>query len=1621
MKRLLLLALALLLPARLALANTEAYCGNGVDDDTDGEADEGCYPDTYLHICESPLPCDTAGAPEPNGGVRLPRPPDISVKVPYGPPLEFQRFYTSHHYLNGNGGTFQKPLGPGFQHNFMGWLKGPASATPSAVIMHARTGQELVFTYDSSDGTWRYYQPQAGYHMRVMKQRIASPYNWELENLDGTGLTFDWNANTGIGRMTALQDSLATPNVVTLSYNDTDVNKVTNILDASGTREFVISYNGAGNIDQLILKENGTARVTKDYEYTSGRLTSVEQGGAVLESYTWDTGIERLLTVENSGSVQVEYVWNSAGTNSGKIARIHTPTGSMGISGFGDQDDTKYHFYDLGLSCTSDTPCGTAESGSTCHFTTIPDGPDQGTDPDLDGVCFRAYRSAVKYTGMADRTFGTVTGSCSSCNDVDEYAWYTGSGNSDLSLKGHRSADGSWTSYSRDGNGMITKIVENDDDAVSTTVPTGARVTYLFYQNSSFPGLVTERRIQSELSASTCDANTATGCKRTLTTYGSDGKATAVEDIGFTLDASGSVISFDYTTGYEYDSVGRLTAVRGPRASTYDDTEYVYWSSSDSGYTAASNGYLRQLKRRTGASSYLTTTSYEYDHWGNATRVLDPNSKAVCKTFESYFGLVASSRVVMGGSHTNCASSDSSDMTTSYGYDKARRLTSTTKPSGNCVTQGYDAAGRLVTVQNSDACAANGDTITHTYDDDGHITKTQWKVNGSTLTREHEYTYADDRRVASEKNPVDTSKVKQWFYDDDGLPAELRFEDYSSTDARTQWDVDNLNRTTAERRYTTSSSNESWSVTAGVQLMMPTRLRDNASHDIDLVWDDLSRKVKQVTPETGTILYVRDEAGNVVTRVEADGDADEVTNTFTYDTLNRALAEDYGDSSCGTGQGAEIQYSYDALPGGVSCPSGSTCNLPGGRLAYVKTKIACDTNAGDKTLDQLTFYSYDNAGRIDQHTVKDDSGRVGKTIYYYDKNSNPTYIVYPSGNYSLYAYGGMTTYYSDLDRPTYLYRNSTMLMYENFYAPWGPGGSPGFLLAFDHGGTMYLSKYSKGRDLAMRPTDWYAKSGYSTPDNILKIAYGQDARGRISKRDFSYGTAGQIDQFFLYDDLSRVTCRSRTQQSSCPTTGSDLMENVTYNASSDRSSLIIKNAALAQQTQTYTYDSSKPEQIDYITLSGGGQVNFAYDGRGNREADDDSNYTGAGDEKREYTYDARNNLITVSGQYLAAANDLNTYVMTNAYDERNRRIFKSFKDTITNQEAQWFFYYDQWDKLVQAIHTPDVADSNDYSIYEWFYVEGEPTVYYQSDYVNGANTATTRRFLFNDEQGRPHTAWTFPSSGSAVRAWEVEAGSWGTDSITAGTGTFQPIVFPGQFRDAETTASLSNGSEVRSALVYNWHRHYDPTIGSYVSPDNRHLASREGTYTYALNSPTEETDPAGLRTSSPFGSRVSQMNCQELPPIYNPDPKTGGELAEKFQECFGTPDDEYGGEYHPWFGDGWPPDFGGTDVDNWPTNPGGWGLPIDDTDDCAFKCLSRAMNLVGNSCFWTILTSCPAKLDTVPTTNCVNSIERECISCMNNCGAPSGACNGLEVALPKTPKVGGKCVPIIPTWPGPSY
>jgi RHS repeat-associated protein len=123
--------------------------------------------------------------------------------------------------------------------------------------------------------------------------------------------------------------------------------------------------------------------------------------------------------------------------------------------------------------------------------------------------------------------------------------------------------------------------------------------------------------------------------------------------------------------------------------------------------------------------------------------------------------------------------------------------------------------------------------------------------------------------------------------------------------------------------------------------------------------------------------------------------------------------------------------------------------------------------------------------------------------------------------------------------------------------------------------------------------------------------------------------------------------------------------------------------------------------------------------------------------------------------------------------------------------------------------------------------------------VDKADTATPALYyVHTDHLGRParmmaqNWAWL----------WDVIYAPFGGTAYLWDATTRLDIRFPGQWFQLE------------SGLAYNWHRHYDATLGRYVQPDPIGLKdSVDGPnlYSYARLNPLANTDPQGLFTFSP--------------------------------------------------------------------------------------------------------------------------------------------------------------------------
>jgi RHS repeat-associated protein len=1455
-------------------------CGDGQDNDSNSLTDEGCQPHQVSGQTEAPLPSQVTGVVSPKSGQLIwTEPPDLTPSVPYGPPLTFQRTYLSQYDpgYNAPGATdYRAPMGYGWHHGFMGWVDAYPGQSPAKAVVHLITGQDVFFTYASNDGTYDYYTAQAGHHFIYLRQNTSSD-DWELKTLEGWVYEYaEQVTGTDTSKLTAINDAVG--NSLTITYDLTS-GQIQFVSDSSGVMwlQFHYGTTGAKALTSVVLSTEGVATsVTFENSYTPG---IVDYGDGFSRSYAYFG--TKLFRVFSSGD-RIDATFAYLATD--EVARIETPSGYLGYEyGATGCNSGQGVFVYYNAQETLDGDPKACDADSDCNTGSYCGGEFDPSDTDT-GICFQARRCAAWVSGNED-LIGAVSSSCPTCTDTADRAWDA----TTVELDGMKDADNVWTSYEYNANGQVTKLVENDTNSNASTVPAGARVTWFKYTDSNFPGLVTEVRRLSELKpGGTCTASVVTDCKRTIYVYTTGGQLERLREIGFTYDATGAVVAYDFSTLYTYDTEGRVTKVRGPRTDTSDDVIDVTYHPFTGHEGDNEQGQVHEVKRKVATGTFVTTEILEYDLFANPTTIVDSNGQLTCREF-TYRPALSKQYERMDG-QTTCGTPGSNDLVTTYSYVDGVRPSTIQMPGGNCRHFDYSfGLSRLTTIADRDNCTASsdGDTQVFTYNVDGLTKKLEYKyISGIVWTPfRRETNFGADRRLSEVLNPANTSKKKTYAYKADGMLESITNEDAVG---KTEWAYDNFNRTEAEKRYNTASTFDTWDLLPGVQLDLPRQVEDDDSKAIDWVWDDMGRKVKQVTPDNGTSIMVYDPAGNLVTHVESLGSADELTHTYSYDPQNRVLTENYGDPACFSLGGAEIQYTYDTTSG---CPAGA-CENVSGRLAQVKTKVACDDNdQEDDTFDQFTFYKYDRAGRIVTETITDDGGRDIAQTYTWDKNGNPLSITPHSGVAMKWTYGSGTSN-SDRDRVVSLIRNAgtdVTFVSEASWYPFGP------LESYKQGNTISGNNLVMQitRDLAYLVTDilWEQTSG----TDLFEIAYTLDDQGRITVRNFTGGHGQLDDSYYTYDWQNRITCDALVS-GSCPTSGGNVKSNLNstppYTASSDRKSIIHRGSQYPIATLTHSLATGK-DQIDSIAR-GSQTIDLGWDARGNRLYDDDNEYA---DDRRDYAYDARNNLVAVSGKLRISDTVVHDYTAVNAYDHKNRRFFKSILDETTDDEAQWFYYYDLNDRIIEVVHTPDMDDTSTYTVFQFYWIGQRPVAWVQNNYPA---VTTNRRFLMADHLDTPVEAYNWPTTGDASRSWAIQSDAFGWAVVLAGTA-YQPLRFPGQMSDDETTAwywdsSTSLFKRARPPLSDNRYRVYDPLTASYLQTDPEVVTSWNA-YSYVNSSPISNIDPDGRLIDKPGDDEC--FECSTGGGMFE---GGGGDLP-----IYEEPEERWGDWSDPFWDDSWAP------------------------------------------------------------------------------------------------------------------
>jgi YD repeat-containing protein len=717
-----------------------------------------------------------------------------------------------------------------------------------------------------------------------------------------------------------------------------------------------------------------TTQQATTFTYSAARLASTTYGTTVSEYYYYDDNGMMYEVADPYGDAVVSFRYLEGyigGLNVTPVVQVQTPRGSVGFdygstrSGCPSGGGTMVYFNQASTtSCGSDADCGT---GNMCGA------PGTATG----GVCYQAGRclqlgsdgsSAETIVTSVTPVGASGSGACTgACAEVMQHVWPSSS-STVLSEVSEEDAEGRYTSFSYNSNGTTSAITYGAYGTSTGGTGSGQRNVFLLY-DTTYPGRLKEYRRQSNLSSALCDGGSdTTGCARTVYNYNASAPYLlgSVEEIGFTQNGSGSAVPYTYTTSYSYDSLGRVTEVDGPLSGA--KTTYSYSSSS----SPSLYGYLSTTDTYTAGSAYLTQSISTRDAFGNPTTTIETDGTPSCQTYDSNRNYLTQSRKPMAG-QTDCTTASGSDITTNWTRDYTLRLFELQRPDGGCVFYTYDSLSRLSEVWRHDDCSfySSGDYEEYTYSADSLVTEIDTYTGSGTLTRKQPFTYYQGRQLQEIVNPVNTTYYTGLKYDASGLVTEIDGADSLGKETLSYGPF-NQTRVNNDTKYYSSTGSDSWAMLFDFDGQQ-SQYTDEGSASVMTTLDDLNREVTRTTVDSGSAYMTYDAAGNLLTKLDADG----ITSTWTYDLMNRRLTVTYAGSADQCNGSATTTWAYDALPSGVSYPSGMTGSNVGGRLAYVNTVLMCSSGSGsiDGAIYQNTFYTYDANGRVTEEYISDGTGQ----------------------------------------------------------------------------------------------------------------------------------------------------------------------------------------------------------------------------------------------------------------------------------------------------------------------------------------------------------------------------------------------------------------------------------------------------------------------------------------------------------------------------------------------------------------------------------------------------------------------------------------------------------------------
>lgn len=977
---------------------------------------------------------------------------------------------------------------------------------------------------------------------------------------------------------------------------------------------------------------------------------------------------------------------------------------------------------------------------------------------------------------------------------------------------------------------------------------------------------------------------------RTLTLTWAGDRISSVRDsagrsVAYDYNADGDLISFTAPDGritsFGYDTARRISTITAPDGglvrNVYDDQGRV--------------------TSQTDAVGRITVFTYAGTPENQTTTVTDP---AGVSTVFTYTNRRLTQKVAASG--TALAA------TTKYGYNPALDLISTTDPLGKTTSMVYDDDGNMVS--STDPLGA---TTRYTYDSLHNVTSVQ-----DSLGRVGTASYDSYGSRTSSTTPA--GETTSWVYNSDGTTASLT----DPLGAVTTYDYDAAGRAIGltdplgrSASLTLDPDGHQVSTTDPTGATM-TRTVDEVGRPTTAT-DALGRVTAYQYDAAGRAERITDPAGQVTsTAYNLAGEA-----TSTTDAGGRTTATTYSPlgkvATVTDPLGAVTTTGYDALgrPVSVTDPKGlksTTTYDKAGRITQVRTPAGNITKytydaIGRKlsSIDPLgntTTYAYDSAGQL--LTTTDPLGRITANTYDlngritsvigpdgkaantgYDPAGRTTSVVDADGNQTTYAYdaagqrlsrtepGNRTTSwtYDAAGRVTTIIKPSAATITQNYDAAGqllGRSSSDGTVVAFDYdalGRRTSMTDNTGTTSYTYTPTGRYASvtngAGqvvsytWDAADRLASltypgaktVSYGYDTAGRMTsltdwvkrKTSFTWTSdsallkqtdANKVATSYAYDKLNRVTSISTALGTAAPlrsfTYGYDTAGQLTSD-SVDGTSRTYAYDPIGQLTAQTSGSTTKPfaatsagslttqdqaaqqyndrQQLVSATTATG-TTSFGYDEDGSRTS---TSFAGA---TTLYSYNTAGDLTQVT-QPTGLSVD---YTSNGDGLRQSRRSGQSVKKLT-------------WDSSGTL---PLMLGDGD----QWYVYGPTTTPVAQIDQATGAV-----QYLHGDLIGS--TRLITSATGAAIGSRDYEP----YGAVTNSSGATTAIGYSGAWTDSATS------------LIYLRAREYDPATGQFLQID----PARDSTgqpYAYAANSPTDTTDPTGLRACAPeYNSYTQPGDC----------------------------------------------------------------------------------------------------------------------------------------------------------------